>query len=399
MKMARLIVGTLLSSSLTIGALGACGSTAVAPAGGGDGGAGPIDRDAGPFVPLGMNDVTVLVPLPSVLSAPVLLRGSDASDDGKVLVPRPLFDRLVEVPSSMPIVPADAYDRLHLVAVRIDLCDRNLPGPCAANADGRLRLVFQPLSDGSGAEDVGFHAFYSIPANELAGAIASVRELALLQAEPTSSPLRVSPGLTSGAPEAYAAKLRALVRRHAGEAKLVRLTLNAQPIFFSAVRWSMRGLERRGATFEDMSIPGTSATSQDVTLFAPASYDPSPATDSPAGLLGAFSQTTFDDAAPAQKRLFLEALAAVDNPLMHGPDTVACVACHASTVTMRARSKSGAIDPITVAGRYTSRYDLSIAAGKSADTERTLRALGWLGKEPMISQRVANDTAQVLVEI
>lgn len=81
------------------------------------------------------------------------------------------------------------------------------------------------------------------------------------------------------------------------------------------------------------------------------------------------------------------------------PDNVSCVACHASTVVTSARAKTLGIEPGVIAGRYASPYDLSVAAGKSRETTRTLRALGWLHDMPMISQRVANDTAQVLVEI
>jgi hypothetical protein len=52
-----------------------------------------------------------------------------------------------------------------------------------------------------------------------------------------------------------------------------------------------------------------------------------------------------------------------------------------------------------VAGRYASSYDLSIAAGMNTTSDRTLRMFGWLGRDAFIGQRVANDTAQALVEI
>ena len=92
-------------------------------------------------------------------------------------------------------------------------------------------------------------------------------------------------------------------------------------------------------------------------------------------------------------------LAAVDNPLSNTAETAPCVSCHVSTVVMSMRAASAAIDPLTLPGRYTSTFDLSIAGGQSAQTFSTLRALGYLRTQPMISQRVANDTAQVLTEI
>jgi hypothetical protein len=75
------------------------------------------------------------------------------------------------------------------------------------------------------------------------------------------------------------------------------------------------------------------------------------------------------------------------------------VACHVSTVITSARTATSSIDPLTLPGRYTSKYDLSIAGGQSAQNPNTLRALGHLRTDPMISQRVANDTAQALTEI
>jgi hypothetical protein len=66
---------------------------------------------------------------------------------------------------------------------------------------------------------------------------------------------------------------------------------------------------------------------------------------------------------------------------------------------MAARAASAAIDPLTLPGRYTSSFDLSTSGGQSAATPQTLRALGYLRTTALISQRVANDTAQTLTEI
>src|SRR4029079_6595712 len=145
------------------GHAGLGGGAGVAGAGGSAGGLGGSGGTA-PSQPLDMNDVTILTPLPQSIATPVLLRGSDLADDGTTLVPRPLFDRLViDASPGRPIHLLDtAYERLHLVAVRFDLCDRHRPGACPADEDARMRLVFQPISATSGADDVGFSAFYTI---------------------------------------------------------------------------------------------------------------------------------------------------------------------------------------------------------------------------------------------
>ena len=353
-----------------------------------------------PSTPLDMNDVTILAPLPSSSATPVLLLGTDLADDGTALVPRALYDRLVADGSTGKPLPTldTAYEHLHLVAVRFDLCDRHLPGACPHAEDARLRLVFQPLSSTASAADVGFHAFYTVRNDEIAGAIAALRDLATT-APPQSGALRVSPALSAANSQPYATKLCAFVRRYAGDARIVRLTMNALNLNFSAIAWALRGVEKHGDAFVDMTIVGGTATSESVTFTGNPGYSITPMTDTPAGLLGAVMQTKFEAADPATKHEYLQALAAVDNPLSNTAETVACAACHISTVVMSARADTTAIDPLTLPGHYSSTFDLGIAGGQSAQTPTTLRALGYLGKLPMISQRVVNETAQTLTEI
>jgi len=282
--------------------------------------------------------------------------------------------------------------------VRFDLCDRHLPGACPEAEDARLRLVFQPLSDPSGAQDVGFHAFYAIRNDEIAAAVAALRELAMT-APPQSGALRVSPALSAANPQAYATKVRAFVRRYGGDGRQLRLTMNAQNLNFSAVAWALRGVEKQANAFVDMKIVGSTELSESVTLTGSPGYDVSPISDTPSGLRLAMNQFTFDAADMTKWREAVAALAAVDNPLRHTAETVACVACHVSTVLMGPRAFRASINPLTLPEIYTSKFDLGIAGGQSADTPRTLRALGYFGKQAMISQRVVNDTAQTLTEI
>ena len=75
-----------------------------------------------------------------------------------------------------------------------------------------------------------------------------------------------------------------------------------------------------------------------MTLSGDPGYDVLPITDTPSGLLGAIKKYMFDAADTHEQRAYLAALAAVDNPLSHTAETVACVACHVSTVVMSARA-------------------------------------------------------------
>lgn len=357
-----------------------------AAGGSGGGGAGQAPGGA-----LGMNDVTILVPLPEDIGKPVLLRASEGAADGTPFVPEALFDRF-----GSELAP-DSYERLHLVAVRFDLCDHKAPGPCPLVGDASLRLVFQPLRVGPLADDVGIHAFYAIPQGEVLAALQALRELAALRIGPPE-PLAPSTSLALGNGE-YTERLRAFVRAYGGEARLIRLAVNAQSAVLAAVTWFFRELEREGTKFEDRLITGTTETIQRVTHNGDAFFDVRPVSDTPPGLARALDSTEFKASSEAEKRAALEALTAIDNPLTHGPDTVACVACHTSTVALATRAEDIGLDVASFSGRYMTALDTSIGAGMSATSDRTVRALGWFGTTPLISQRVTHDTALVLEDI
>lgn len=352
-----------------------------------------------------MNDATILVPLPAKATDAIIAKGTDIAADATALVPQALFDRLVAGSAetfNQPILPPETRDQLHVVAVRFDLCDRPAPGVCPASDDARMRVVFQPMNDSFGALDVGFHAFYRIANAEIPEALAAVRALAATATVQQSGALRMSPELTASPSGAYATKLRAFLTKYGGDTRIVRLTVNAQPLVFAQIRWMLRGVELKGGAFVDMGIVGSTAVEESVLLAGAAGspgFDVKPAADAPVGLAVALSESAFAGANDKGKRDALAALVAVENPLSHSAETVACVACHTSTVLSAARAAALGVDLATVPGRYSSTRDLSVAGGKSNEADRTIRALGYIGKTPMISQRVVNDTAQTLAEI
>jgi hypothetical protein len=344
---------------------------------------------------LGMNDVTFLLPLPASANNPTLLRLADAN-----IVPATLFDRLV---TSHDDVFAK-YDEFHVVALRVDICDRKTPGNCPIGGqnDGVLRVVLQPIGPapsggGTFAIDTALHAFYPIPAAELPGAIAEVRALAALRGVDTTAPLAVNTDVTTNAE--YRNRLRAFVTLYADSTKLLRLTLFSQSSMAAALNWQFRGLVRDGAGYADIEIPSIITTQQRAILVGMNSFDVMPVADQPGNFIIALDEAKFAAASAIGQRAALDALNAIENPTMHSAEDVQCVGCHVSTVLLAKRSAAVSLDPVTLPSHFSSSYDLSIAAGKSAANERMLRNLGWLNDQPAISQRVANDTAQVLAEI
>lgn len=350
---------------------------------------GPIDSPL-ETRPLGLNDVSILLWVPrQIIEVPQIgkLNGVETPTD---LVPRALFTRLV---TSHNDIVAE-FDEFHIMAIRFDVCDRIVPGPCPTGADGSLRLVFQPVSLAGGA-DVGLHAFYMIPAAKLPAVVNELRRIARLADIPVSSPL----DLRTFFPEPRQA-LRALLTTYAKPSALIRFNVMGQDARTTQQRTVFRGLELKDGHMVDIEVPTVAATQQEVTLAdADPSYVVTPVSDSPMSFALTLTSGQFNAAAPAGQHSALEALVATQNPQLHTSSTVQCIACHASTYLGVHRGAVADIDLTSLTNRFVSTHDLRIVNGISPTSERSLHAASWLALEPTISQRVVNETANALDEI
>lgn len=352
--------------------------------------------------PLGMNDLSVLLPLPDDLARPVL---AAVGGDGPPLIDRRWFDALVARPAD--IAPrsgaAAGFGDYQVVAVRFDLCDRRAIGPCPRDAAGRLRLVLQPLYTRGDrtlaqtfAQDIALHAFYPIPPGDLPAVLDELRGLARLQPAPRDAPLAVS---SAARDPAYRAGLRALVLRYARAEALVRLTVIGQIADAAAFAWRFRGLDRRGDGFAPMVIPELAATEQTAQLAGGDTvYRIAPVADAPAGFALAVNGPRFNAAGNPGQAAALAALAAIQNPRVRGNADTQCVACHVATHLMARRTARTGIAAASLPNWFDSPAARA-APNIAGDDARVVRAFGWAGNVPAISQRVANETAEVLAEI
>ena len=261
-----------------------------------------------------------------------------------------------------------------------------------------MRLVFQLVTDGSGAEDVGFHAFYTIRNDEIAGAVAALRDLAPT-APPQNGALRVSPALSAANPAPYAAKLRAFVKRYGGEARLVRLTMNALNLNLRGRSPGSCAASRRRGTRSSPSRSWARPRSRSRCALRHPGYDVTPLTDTPPGLQGAIAAVHVRRGRQATKRAVPRgARGRRQSAEPHGRDGGVRRVSRLDGRAERARDGHGdrpadAPGPLHVEVR-------SLHRGRQVGGDAsTIRALGYLGRQPMISQRVVNDTAQTLTEI
>lgn len=341
---------------------------------------------------LGMNDISFVAatidPLPERK-----LTGISAPRD---LVPRDLYARLAT--SHGDII--NDFEDFMMFGIRFDLCDRVATGPCPEGADGSLRVVFQPrnMQGFVVAEDVGLHAFYSIPAAELGFVVNELRAIARLNDVVNVVNLGLSEPL-SGTGEGIQ-RMDALLETYVNPDRLIRLALMGQDARSSTPHVVFRGLELHDGQWTDLRVAGLDATQQDAILTdTDPSYAVTPVADSPAGFALTLSSGSFNAAAPADQRDALDALVATQNPLLHTSATVQCIDCHVSTYLAVHRAQVAVVGLGTLPSRFATTREVRISEGISATTPASLHAFGWLGTDIAISQRVINETAMVLDEI
>jgi hypothetical protein len=335
-----------------------------------------------------MSDISMFFPFPE--GYVIIARIND--NRGTDFVPRDLFARLTTSHGDL----INDFEDYQIFALRFDVCDRAAPGPCPIGADGSLRVVFQPMTFNAGAAtDAGIHAFYRIPAAEMSAAVNQLRLIARVSPPHSAT----DPLADRGLGNEHQAILD-LLASYARVDRLIRLSAMGQDARVTDLRIVFRGLELHDGQMVDITIPDISATEQVVTMAdVDPSYGVTPVADRPAGFALALTSGAFNAAAPADQRSALEAVVATENPLMHTSSTVQCVACHASTYLGAHRGNVAGIDLRTLTDHYTTTRDVRVSYGVSATEPRSLHAFSWNIAKTAISQRVANETANVLDEI
>lgn len=354
--------------------------------------AGPMDAGQ-PLPPLGMNDVSILFPLPTGSSAGHL-RPRDGGGRG-TLLPRDVFDKM----PTFPATTTDSlnYTRMLVLSARFDMCGGS---PVACHPE--LRLVMQPVDSGL-ARDSALHLFYRLTDEDAVEVVRSLRVLRALAPEATlDGALDVHPALVAqGVDGAYGTALRELILRFAGEQNLVRVTffLRAPPAIDV---WFMGGFEREGGTLRTMNIVGVGAGTQRV-IFTPEasgySYELTPAGITPEDGSALFTAAAAAVAGDTTRRAALASYARVENPLRHGVDALPCGSCHIATFVGSETARTHGIEIAAMVDAYTSMTRNLTVRGGAEGNPASMRAFGWFGNEPMIARRTVYETAVALDDI
>jgi len=343
---------------------------------------------------LGMNDVSVLVPLD--VAAGWL--PADASGARGVLLPKAAFEAVPKFGVTAP--EGIEYPRMRVVAARFDGCFRY---PGKPDCEAQIRLVFQPLHDDGSARDSALHVFYRLEDGAFREVVKALRSLRKEAPEASvEDALRVHPALAAqGANGRYATELRALILAHAGEANLIRETffLRAPP---KQETWFFGGVAPKEGKYKALDIVGVGASNQRVIRPVTAGgylYDVLPAPTEPEDGNALLDSAKLDGLPDEARTAAYASYVRLQNPKNYGPDDLPCAGCHVATVvTTHLEARWPALATAAAADRFASPRNLSLTGG-SAEQPSSLRAFGWFGREPMIAHRIVNETAEVLDDL
>lgn len=359
---------------------------------------------------LTMNDVSILLPLPSVEEFQEMLSPAEVASRGELL-PLEAF-RFLPVLSDQADQDSLYQNNLKVIGVRLDPCFNETlkSSPCRR----QIRLVWQPLisvGDRVTTLDTAVHTFHEF----------SVQEWELIMLEwktalkddptnPSAWPLQVNPVLQREKFHGkYWKSLRQLILHHCGSQNLIRVT--AMTVRQNRV-WLFMGIDRVQAGWRLIKIPELN-------------QDPHPVSQSfflmPIGLqnLGEFLGGA--SVLPAGQKAWFELVSdskfflsshpeseikevvrraiRIENPDFHHPGNTDCVRCHISqTVRLWAEHHFPKWDwkKDFILDRFQGRPEQMVNTSVNPYRTDRARAFGYFGRDPVISQRVIHETAKVV---
>jgi hypothetical protein len=359
----------------------------------------------------GMNDATIVYPLPrSAGEMSQLLAPQDAGPGG-ALLPLKYWQRIPSINQGEH--SARTYRNLRLVAVRIDPCFR-FRGDCLP----QIRFVWQPIDKavygsaspvGLEAKDAAVHTFYTLEPDEFRRFVSEYLHLKSSMANVRAdAPLQVHPVmLKQGLGGPFSQGLRELLLKYCGERSLWRVT--SMSTLVGGDKWEFRGFNIVDGKPVEIVIPRTgNARSQSffVSLASDREYrngriSPTPLGEDNLNLMLRDSRSITTRDVDTLKGLGA-AVARIENPAIHSPETMDCVSCHSTQVAGALLFGSApwlSRDPHIMSHAFRSSSPLLQSVATTRNIPRVFRALGYFEKTPVLSRRVINETALVVGQL
>lgn len=367
-----------------------------------------------------LNDVSILYPLPKPAAQLDLLSANERLRDGQLL-PREIYDRLPPLSVVGSGVDQIYAQELRVVALRLD--------PCPSDEHGRtnvcepeLRLVWQPISQSSDATwiaaDVAVHTFYRLGGSAFENAKTALldwKNRNLISGVSTDHlPLQIHPALVSDRIRNSAKRsLDQIILNTLNQDQLYKVTFMS--LLTPTVWWRFGGIQLEQNQWRQIVVPRTSTTFIDIfnsaveppgnehnsgtTMDAvfnilPESY---PAQDDLLSVINRSFRLDSEEDRPVFEEK-LNAVARFMNPRKTNPLNLDCASCHFANPT-RAYIENRFADLKTFqsSDAYINPapnwFNLSNKTLMKKAT-RVIRAFGYAGDEPALSQRVIHDSAE-----
>jgi hypothetical protein len=181
---------------------------------------------------------------------------------------------------------------------------------------------------------------------------------------------------------------------------LVRITTAGQVANATPFEWNFREIDWDGSEFNETPIPEVGIVQQSIQLTdGDTTYETGPGdlADAPVGIALAMQGANFGTATPANRMLAGDALAQVLNPTLNDAVNTQCITCHVSNYLSVYRSQELGVAPTALPSWYQSTRNIATKLDVNESTQ--IRNLGYVDALPVISQRVANDTAHALDDV
>lgn len=349
---------------------------------------------------LGLNDLSVLIPLPKNSEASLMLSPYDEGSQGTLLSKKnynKLFKLVVDKSNE------EVWrDQLKVIAIRLDPCFVEGTGPLPCRR--QIRLVWQPLIEKENevtTKDASLHSFYEFSDEEFA---AILTEWKMWSKTNKNLPLTIHPLLKKeGLSGKHWNQLRSIILKYCGEKNLVRMT--SMGLSGSEQLWVFSGMDIDPKTTQskEMIIPRIQTTIQTITQssFDPHEFwgalTPAPNADLEFNLLVEDSMFFKKRNTEVEVRKVVNSYLSFENPKKHNTGTLDCASCHLTSMTHQwtlANYPNLKWDVEFKDTKYPSNLNLENTTLNKVNPHQ-FRIFGYFGKDPAISQRVINETAEV----
>lgn len=333
------------------------------------------------------NDVTVLLPLPLSADFSQLLGTQDQGPLGKLLSTKAYSKFNQMVPEHKNDVVWN--DQLKVIGLRIDPCFVEGEGPVACRR--QVRLVWQPIvfkKNLPEARDAAIHSFYDFDEKQFEQLktawfkVASGKDTDSLQIQPQI--------LQEGWQGKYWQNLRQVILQNCGEKNLARMT--TMNVMSGEQLWIFAGFDLVNGEPEPIKIPRFFAKFSQGVISGSSAFKgftgglmPTPEADSEVGEFlkdsFAFKKNYSED----HIRSLIAKIKEYEDPKKHNPGTLDCASCHMA-------------DAIHRWGKFHyPNWDWSEKSSAPGPLRTNqLRAFGYFMMWPVTSQRVINETEEVV---